>query len=82
MMMLAGTQQDMYGQRQADAARELYYETQSQPYDEIQRAASLAMGFGGMGGTQKSKEGGGGGGILGTAGGILQTLAPLMMFAL
>jgi len=78
MLGLAGDRQDSFDQRGIDASMAKYYEGQNQLYDELQRAASLAMGFGGMGGTEQGKSTQPGGGAMGTAGGVLQTLSPLV----
>lgn len=80
MLSMAGQQQDAFNQNVLNAAMGAFGEEQMRPYDELQRAASLAMGFGGMGGTGAQKQGGGSS-ALGTAGGIVQTVAPLMALA-
>ena len=80
MLGQAGLQQDAFSQSLIDAEMAKYYEGANQPYDELQRAASLAMGFGGMGSTSTSTQPGGG--LMGVAGGALQTLSPLAMMAM
>jgi hypothetical protein len=79
MMGLAGEAQDAYSQQQLDAAMAQYYEQANQPYDEIQRAASLGMGFGGMGGTQNTASKQPGGSVLG---GAMQMLSPMAAMAM
>ncbi len=83
MLAMAGGTQDAFNQSLIGADMAKYYEGANQPYDELQRAASLALGFGGMGGESTSTTTGTqpGGGALGTAGGLIQTLAPLAMLA-
>ncbi len=78
MMGLAGNQQDAFSQSQIGAQMDKYYEGANQPYDELQRAASLAMGFGGMGSSTQETTPQPGGGAMGTAGGLMQTLGPLV----
>ncbi len=84
MLGQAGQQQDAFNQSQIDAEMAKYYEGANQSYDELQRAASLALGFGGMGGSTSgtSTQQQPGGGLLGTAGGVIQTLAPLIMMGM
>jgi hypothetical protein len=84
MLGLAGDRQDIFDQSQIDAEMTKYYEGANQLYDELQRAASLAMGFGGLGSTSQGTTAATqpGGGALGTAGGVLQTLGPLVALGL
>ncbi len=82
MLGQAGGQQDAFAQSQIDAQMAKYYEGANQPYDELQRAASLAMGFGGMGGSSQSTSRQPSGGALGVGGGLMQTLSPLAMMAM
>ncbi len=82
MLGQAGGQQDAFNQSLIDADMSKYYERQNRAYDELQRAASLALGFGGMGGTSTSTSTQPGGGALGVAGGAMQTLSPLIALSL
>ena len=79
MLGQAGRQQDAFAQTNIDADMAKYYEGENQSYDELQRAASLAMGLGGMGSKAKTSEPGGG--ALGMAGDVMQIAGPLMMMA-
>lgn len=79
MLGQAGGQMDQYSQRVLDAAQGAYGQEATRPYDELQRAASLALGFGGLGGEQVQEQGGGGGGTMETIGGVMQVLGPLAM---
>jgi len=82
MLMNAGMSQDQYTQNLLNSAMQTYTDQANRPYDELQRAASLGMGFGGMGSssTGKSKEGGGGG-TMETIGGIMQVAGPIIAAA-
>ncbi len=82
MLAMAGGVQDSYAQSKIDARMAKYYEGQNQPYDELQRAASLALGFGGMGGSKTTTGTQPGGGALGAVGGAFQTLSPLVALSL
>ena len=78
MLTVAGGTQDAFTQQTLDAEMSKYYEAQNQPYDEIQRAASLGMGFGGMGGEQKTVDRGPKSSMLG---GMMQMLSPMAAMA-
>ena len=82
MLGMAGGQMDQYNQSLLNAAMGSYGDETNRQMDELQRAASLGMGFGGMGGTSTgtAKEGGGGG-TMETIGSIAQTVLPLMAMA-
>ena len=82
MLALAGGTQDAFAQSQIDAEMAKYYEGANQSYDELQRAASLALGFGGMGASSTSTQQQPGGGLMGAAGGTLQTISPLIALSL
>lgn len=80
MMNMGGSQLDQYNQALLDQTRGAYGEEVNRPYDELQRAASLALGFGGLGGSQSStnSQGSGGSGALQTAGSVLGLGASLL----
>jgi len=82
MMSMAGSQQDAFMQQQLDAAQQAYMEQANRPYDELQRAASLGMGFGGMGGSSSGQSKEGGGGAMETIGGIMQVAGPIIAAAM
>ena len=77
MLGMRGQAYDQYTQSLLDAGMGQWYEEANRPYDELQRAASLGLGFGGMGG-QTSQTQGQDQGFMGTVGGIMQTLSPLL----
>lgn len=71
----AGQQQDAYNQSLIDADMARYYETENRPYDDLQRLSGLAMGYGGLGGTQSgTTTQGRSSGAAGIAGAGLQLL--------
>ena len=82
MLAMAGGTQDAFAQSQIDAEMAKYYEGANQSYDELQRAASLALGFGGMGASSATTQQQPGGGLMGAAGGTLQTISPLIALSL
>lgn len=84
MLGMAGQQQDAYTQNLLNAAMQSYGDAANRGYDELQRAAGLGMGFGGLGSTStaQAKEGQSGS-TMGTIGGIMQTVLPIVaMFAM
>lgn len=62
MLAWAGGQQDQYGQSLVDASMANYYEQALRPYDMLQRASGLGLGFGsaGQGGTSTQEQPGSG----------------------
>jgi hypothetical protein len=80
MMGQAGAGLDQYNQRVLDSAIGNYYEEANRPYDNIQRAVSLGLGLGGMGGTQTTDQNTGNG-TMETIGGIMQVAGPLIAMA-
>ena len=82
MLSMAGTQQDAYQQQTLDASQQAYSEQANRQYDELQRAAGLGLGFGGIGGQSSgsSKEKSGGG-AMETIGGIMQIAGPIIAAA-
>ncbi len=56
MAMTAGQGLDAFNQSVLDSAMQAWYEQANRPFQELQRAASLALGFGGTGGTQTTKQ--------------------------
>jgi len=78
MLSMAGSQQDAYQQQVLDAAQQAYSEQTNRQYDELQRAAGLGMGFGGVGGTSSGTAKEGGGGTMETIGGIMQVAGPII----
>lgn len=79
MLGRVGGMYDMRAQQELDDQAALYYETQDQPYQDIARASGLAMGYGGMGGTQSgSNTSRSNPGALGWLGALMQ---PAAMFA-
>lgn len=81
MLGTAGALGDARAQAELDDAAQLYYQTEDQDFNELQRLSQMAMGFGGMGGTssgtQTSGRSMGIGGIIGAG----MSLLPMLGFS-
>ncbi len=81
MLGAAGAMGDARAQAELDDAANLYYQTEDQDFNELNRLSQMAMGFGGMGGTSSGTQSAGRsmglGGILGAG----MSLLPMIGFS-